>query len=199
MREVQWGGSGGMMARPEPLEALAVSVSVTCAKCRGTVAFPDTHAGRRETCPHCGAAVDMPGTPPAPAPAADRPSPPEQDGGTGPRRLCPSCHGPLPRGRSRCPSCGALYALAKSEQRLSRHDGMHGVQMDRVTRSWGVWGGVLLIVAAVAWFVLGLAAGYVFFYPPVLLLMGFLSIVSGVASARRRKRLAMRRARREAQ
>jgi hypothetical protein len=75
---------------------------------------------------------------------------------------------------------------------------MHGIGMDRVTRSWGVLGGIFLIFVGVTWLVVGLSAGIVFYYAPVLILAGFVSIVSGIASMRRRRRLAERRARREA-
>ncbi|HWG45643.1 MAG TPA: hypothetical protein VN688_22960 [Gemmataceae bacterium] len=45
----------------------------------------------------------------------------------------------------------------------------------------GVAGGVLMILIAVIWFIGGLAAGYIFFYPPILLVLGIIAIVKGLA------------------
>ena len=44
----------------------------------------------------------------------------------------------------------------------------------------GVPGGILMIVIAVIWFFGGLAAGYVFFYPPILLCIGIYALVRGM-------------------
>ena len=44
----------------------------------------------------------------------------------------------------------------------------------------GVLGGVLMIVIAVAWFVLGLAGGRIYFYPPILLVIGVVAVCKGL-------------------
>lgn len=46
----------------------------------------------------------------------------------------------------------------------------------------GVLGGMGMIVIAVVWFVVGLSAGYIFFYPPVLLIIGIIAVVKGLIS-----------------
>lgn len=43
----------------------------------------------------------------------------------------------------------------------------------------GVAGGILMIIIAVVWFIGGLAVGYIFFYPPILLVLGIIAIVKG--------------------
>lgn len=43
----------------------------------------------------------------------------------------------------------------------------------------GVAGGVLMMLIAVVWFLGGLAAGYIFFYPPILFVIGLIAIVKG--------------------
>lgn len=43
----------------------------------------------------------------------------------------------------------------------------------------GVIGGLLMILIAVIWFVGGLMFGYIFFYPPILLVIGIIAIVKG--------------------
>lgn len=44
----------------------------------------------------------------------------------------------------------------------------------------GVLGGLAMIVIAVVWFVLGYTAGIIFFYPPVLLLIGVYAVIKGL-------------------
>jgi len=44
----------------------------------------------------------------------------------------------------------------------------------------GVIGGVLMILIAVIWFVAGLAGGIIFFYPPILAVIGLIAIGKGL-------------------
>ncbi len=44
----------------------------------------------------------------------------------------------------------------------------------------GVLGGVAMIVIAIIWFAAGYAAGVIFFYPPILAILGFIAIVKGL-------------------
>ena len=46
----------------------------------------------------------------------------------------------------------------------------------------GVLGGVLMIVIAVVWFVVGWMAGYIYFYPPILFLVGVYALIKGIAT-----------------
>jgi hypothetical protein len=46
----------------------------------------------------------------------------------------------------------------------------------------GVIGGLLMMLLAVVWFVGGLAVGIIFFYPPVLRVLGFIALVKGLTS-----------------
>jgi hypothetical protein len=48
----------------------------------------------------------------------------------------------------------------------------------------GVVGGILMMVIAVVWFVLGLMAGWLFYYPPVLLVIGLIAMIKGLMSER---------------
>jgi hypothetical protein len=43
-----------------------------------------------------------------------------------------------------------------------------------------IWGGVGMMVGAVLWFVLGWMAGRIFFYPPVLFVMGLVAAGKGL-------------------
>jgi len=42
-----------------------------------------------------------------------------------------------------------------------------------------VWGGLLMMIGAGVWFTLGLMGGVIFFYPPVLFLVGLFTCVQG--------------------
>ncbi len=42
--------------------------------------------------------------------------------------------------------------------------------------------GILMMVGAVVWFVVGWAAGYIFFYPPILFVIGVVALIKGLAS-----------------
>jgi len=64
-------------------------------------------------------------------------------------------------------------------------------QRDRASRDgWfgninaGLVGGVAMILIAVVWFVVGLMAGYIFFYPPILLVIGIIAMVKGLMGDR---------------
>jgi 4-hydroxybenzoate polyprenyltransferase len=46
----------------------------------------------------------------------------------------------------------------------------------------GVLGGVIMIVIAVAWFLLGYKAGRIFFYPPILFLIGVYAVIKGLVT-----------------
>ncbi len=44
----------------------------------------------------------------------------------------------------------------------------------------GVLGGVVMILIAIVWFVVGYAAGYIFYYPPILLIIGIVAVIKGM-------------------
>ncbi len=64
--------------------------------------------------------------------------------------------------------------------------------MERGGISMGVVGGLLMMGLAVIWFVVGLAYGWIFFYPPILFLIGlfafFKGLITGNIAGRRRRR-----------
>lgn len=47
---------------------------------------------------------------------------------------------------------------------------------------YGVLGGVVMMVIAVVWFVGGLMCDYIFFYPPVLFIIGMVALIKGLAT-----------------
>jgi len=50
--------------------------------------------------------------------------------------------------------------------------------------AWGkVGSGAGMMLLAVVWFVGGLAAGYIFFYPPILLIIGLVTMITGLCGS----------------
>jgi hypothetical protein len=72
--------------------------------------------------------------------------------------------------------------MVKLEREAKEQDetstGFFGVEKRAIKK--GVWGGVAMIAIAVVWFFGGLLAGYLFYYPPVLLGFGVYAIIKGL-------------------
>jgi anti-sigma factor RsiW len=47
----------------------------------------------------------------------------------------------------------------------------------------GIVGGILMILIAIVWFVVGLTGGVIFFYPPILAVIGIIAIIKGCFSS----------------
>lgn len=47
----------------------------------------------------------------------------------------------------------------------------------------GIAGGVLMILIAGIWFTAGLTVGYIFFFPPILAVIGFIAIIKGCVNS----------------
>ena len=47
-------------------------------------------------------------------------------------------------------------------------------------KSKAIWGGVAMMVGAVVWFVVGWMAGRIFFYPPILFVLGIVAVGKGL-------------------
>ncbi|HEX7898225.1 MAG TPA: hypothetical protein VF950_10730 [Planctomycetota bacterium] len=47
-------------------------------------------------------------------------------------------------------------------------------------RMKAILGGVGMMVGAVVWFVVGYAAGRIFFYPPILFVIGIVAVIKGL-------------------
>jgi len=44
----------------------------------------------------------------------------------------------------------------------------------------GVAGGILMMAIALVWFIAGWSAGYIFYYPPILFVIGLFALVKGI-------------------
>jgi hypothetical protein len=153
-------------------------ISFAC-RCGRSLRVKEELAGKQVRCPKCHAALDVPKQ----APSEDEEvidllmdEPQEEDGdeqtalqaelpsgkADGPRKPAPL----KPRRRQR-------QRLVLTEEELTRPGPINA----------GSVGGFLLILLAVGWFSFGLFAGVIFFYPPVLLLIGLFALIKGIRAA----------------
>ncbi|HZT80354.1 MAG TPA: hypothetical protein VFA26_09035 [Gemmataceae bacterium] len=90
-----------------------------------------------------------------------------------------------PRRRRRRPRVARQYGADDGEQERGFFAGF--ATFERGLVNAGVLGGVIMCVIAVVWLVLGLMVGYLFYYPPVLFVVGVIAIVVGVVNWYKRR------------
>jgi hypothetical protein len=163
--------------------------TIRCPTCERPFRIDVETPGTEFDCPHCGLRLRLdPEAAPPPAPASPPPPPASSAGApaaappAGPRidlkRTCPACGTRYPGSQRRCPRCGEGFREAKYAEEDARTGSSFAPEKAAI--NMGVVGGILLIVVAVAWFVGGYLAGYIFFYPPILAVIGVFAIVKGL-------------------
>jgi len=92
---------------------------------------------------------------------------------------CPQCGAELSDKAERC-FCG--YDLKESKPETSKQKKKGGGIFDPEKKGIekGVVGGLTMMGIAIIWFVAGYAAGYIFYYPPILFLIGVFALVKGL-------------------
>ncbi len=72
--------------------------------------------------------------------------------------------------------------LAEVERQVSQSEGSGGgSSLEGKGIRMGVAGGIIMMVIAAVWFFAGMAAGRIFFYPPVLFVIGVYALIKGLA------------------
>lgn len=165
-------------------------IQFPCPSCNNILQVPDSAAGKAAKCKGCGNTAPIPAAstvglnalPPAPSfPAQPDGSYPTNIGpaqqnmqpGFGQQNMQPG-FGPQPgqpgfgqqSGYPQQPG----YPMPQSHQQPMTS----GVNWKKA----GI--GILMMVGAVVWFVGGLAADRIFFYPPILLIFGFIAFIRGL-------------------
>lgn len=74
----------------------------------------------------------------------------------------------------------AAKKKAPRREAPSKSGGFFGIEKRGVAA--GVLGGLLMMVIAVVWFLLGLAADIIFFYPPILFIIGLFAFLKGIVT-----------------
>jgi hypothetical protein len=136
-------------------------ISVTCS-CGRTYRVSDQHGGKRIRCRECNEVIDVPlpqaqfDDAPATAVQAEKPvqsrfhPPPDEAPPEPPRRK-------------------------RRRRRRRESDSVLGISI-----SPGVFLGLLMMLGAVVWFVLGLYLGCLFYYPPILFFIGLFRFVTAL-------------------
>ena len=156
-------------------------ISLSCG-CGRALRLRDEYAGKRIRCPECQTVLAVPDSdvetsgfivdespqasssistrPPEP-PARQRP--PRDDDDDRPRRK-----------RKRSDTDPMLKDYYRHVGNPRRRSGS-GIAISR-----SIIAGVLMMVIAVVWFVVGLFAGWIFFYPPILFILGLVAVGKGL-------------------
>ncbi|MCC7139105.1 MAG: hypothetical protein IT460_11845 [Planctomycetes bacterium] len=164
---------------------------VTCGTCRAAVDTGHGPVGSEVVCGACGATLVVPGgarvpPPPPPRPSSSSPravrplaSAPPASSRAPTRLVCPACDTRYPVADPTCPRCGRSRAKARRDAGLAAGDD-DSFAFERKAAGSGVLGGVALMTLAVVWFVLGWRGGRIFFYPPVLFVVGLVAFARGL-------------------
>jgi hypothetical protein len=175
-------------------------ISLTCS-CGKSLRIKEELAGRKVRCPGCRDILTVPEFEAEPEPepelleavAADPEegeddhrvtARPESRSSRPVRRREPELDSPPPRKR-RDPDLETPPPRKRRPRRKSWRDepgrgergGFGGINA-------GIGGGILMILIAVVWFVAGLAGGIIFFYPPILLVIGIGALIKGMTDNR---------------
>jgi hypothetical protein len=180
-----------MSANSEPV------FTMSCPACRKKLRLAAKALGKKAKCPACQTVIQIPATAPgsAVAPAVAPPAAPAVAKAVVPRATAPASPVFEPTtwsdselfdvapsraatpAETTFPDLGAgspaKIKYPKPAQRGSFRAEKKGIDN-------GVLGGLGMIAGAVIWFVVGWACGYIFFYPPILLLIGVFAVVKGL-------------------
>ncbi|MBP3957496.1 hypothetical protein J8F10_19790 [Gemmata sp. G18] len=169
-------------------------ITFDCA-CGKVLRVADEHAGRRVKCPVCDAVctapeaepqfeiVEDPAEPPAPAPKARpvaRPVASRIEDDEDDRRgysVAKSRRDEDDEEEER-PQKKRKKFKRGSSNRPPQHDNF---RIERRVATGGVAGGLLAMLIAVVWFIAGLMNDWIFFYPPILFILGLVAFIKGLA------------------
>ena len=146
-------------------------IELTC-PCGRELVLRDELAGKLIRCPECQAELTVPAAPSAPHHASE----PVLDVlpvAVGDPFAARAEEAPAPAPRRRLDLRDESLAPPKPSA-AKGGTGFGGINA-------GVGGGLLMMVIAVVWFVLGLLADRIFFYPPILLVIGLIAFIRGLA------------------
>ena len=145
-------------------------INLTCS-CGRALVLRDELGGKQIRCPECQAVLDVPKSEPLlaaseplevlPVAGASSPAKPTDD----PLKDLDRLRSVGPRNRSDNPRT--------SVQGQKPNTGFGGINA-------GVGGGILMMIVAVVWFVVGLMNDWIFYYPPILFVLGLVAFIKGL-------------------
>lgn len=156
-------------------------VVVLCPGCSKELRLPANARGRRGKCPACQTVFQIPLDAPLWSATQARSAPPPLPDGL-PAIPVNDAPPPIPVGD------GSTFPdLASEPPKLSKLPEASSSKSDffgpeKTAFEYGVVGGIAMMVIAVVWFVGGLMCDYIFFYPPVLFIIGLFALIKGLAT-----------------
>ena len=153
------GSTTSTISPPSPNQTDGL-IHMSCPTCRRSLTYPAGMKGDRRKCPACGTPVTVD---PAQTVAAPPPQPGAADAGLAAMRA--------EAGAQECPPGGPTEANGFFDR---------GVGFETRCLDAGILGGAALLRAAIVWFVIGWWCGYIFFYPPILAVLGIVAILRSV-------------------
>ena len=141
-------------------------IHAQCPKCKTQLVCPDHMAGMHGRCSICQTAFIIPA---GPAQAASAPPRAPATDNLAALSAAVKEQGVAPG------AAPARPATAKDE-----YGGFFGPEKKGISK--GAAGGLAMMAIAVVWFVVGYAAGVIFFYPPVLFAIGVFALLKGLAT-----------------
>jgi hypothetical protein len=150
--------------------------------CGAELRVADEFAGKRAKCPSCEAVVPVPERRaeepeeprPRKAPTARRVAERDEEGEDQSRRREEGDDRPR-FGKRRITDDGSAQDWKSKDETSGKSRSLEGK-----VANGGIVGGIVAMVIAVVWFVVGLAAGRIFFYPPILFIIGLVGFIKGL-------------------
>ena len=140
-------------------------IHAQCPKCKTQLVCPDHMAGMHGRCSVCQTAFIIPA---GPAQAAS--APPRTPAASNLAALSAAV-----KEQGAAPGAASARPAAKDE-----YGGFFGPEKKGISK--GAAGGLAMMAIAVVWFVVGYAAGVIFFYPPILFAIGVFALLKGLAT-----------------
>ena len=161
-------------------------ITVSC-PCQNTYRVKDELAGKKIKCPHCQQPVDVPlYDEPAPVAAPDPyggmdtqafPSSSPTAGSIEPHH---EHNDEFSLQHEQPPQMVSSYAGPDSHVGYGPDSTPTAPQASSGVNAGAIVAGLAMMGGAVLWFVVGMAAGRIFFYPPILFIFGLISFVKGL-------------------
>jgi hypothetical protein len=161
-----------------------MSISVVCEHCGWKADVKDASAGKKGKCPTCGEPVVVPlASEAADLEAAAAAALLQDDEGSAPPP--PHSYGPprmaSPYSPNRSPDRAPTSPAKKFEYKIKSRGDTKRREGNRSGVHPGIWIGLLMMAGAAIWFFVALAAGWIFFYPPILFVVGLVRFLYGLA------------------
>jgi hypothetical protein len=160
---------------------MAQTQEVTCDSCSTTLRVPDKYWGKKIRCPQCKEAIAVPSGSAAAVATAKAPATDDVDFLDDDAFVDEDPYVDSSSSSSAAPRIGTS---TKSSRPDPKKAGGGAFGMEKKMFGSGVLGGIGLMLGAVVWFVLGLMADRIFFYPPIMFIIGFVAMIKGIIGSR---------------